>query len=150
MNELFADYIPGAWFEKGAMRKSGLLGGLSTTAAKRMRRLKHTVRGVSVSLALSFAVGSVALAATSGGTNGADLPLPPGVEQFVPPPPAQDASVGQVNESFDALFAAFRSGTKLITNDRTRGLANKAAARRGKQPDGWAKKLASDTGHAND
>ena len=149
--ETFAEYIPQEWFDRAGLRISGHVLGKSATAIKRMRRWRNSVKGVSLSVALSasLALASVSFAQTAIASNGSDLPAPPELVR-VAPPPAADASVGQINESFNELFVAFRSGIKLITNERTRELATKAAGRRGDRPEGWARKLASDVGDADD
>lgn len=150
MNELFADYIPDAWFDEQGMTRASLSLGLSATAVKRMRRWKNTAKGLAVSVAVSAAVmgGSVAFAQPAA-SNELAVPVPPSLVH-VAPPPAEGSSLGEVNKSFDALFAAIRSGQALITNERTRTLATKAAAHRNQRPEGWSRKLASDTGEADD
>lgn len=151
MTELFADYIPEAWFDDAGLRKSGKLRTTSATAVKRMRRWTNSVKQVSLSVAMSAALafGSLSFAQNATASNALDIPVPPSMLRVAPPPSA-DASLGEINESFNELFAAFRSGTKLITTERTRELATKATARRNERPEGWAHKLATDVGDAND
>lgn len=152
MIERFADYIPEAWFDEGGLRRSGrLLGGVSKTAMKRMRRWRHQAKNLSVSVAISVALAAGSLAFAEGATasNALDIPVPPGMVQ-VAPPPGKGASIGEVNESFKKLFAAFRGGVELVNNEQTLKLAEKAAARRNERPESWARKIASDIGDAND
>lgn len=151
MLELFSDYIPETWFDEDGLRKSGPLLGVSATAIKRMRRWKNSVKGVSLSIAASavFVAVSMTIAQQATASNSLNVPIHPAMAR-VAPPPAATASVGEINESFSELFAAFRSGTRLITNPHTRELADKAAARRNDRPSDWAHKLASDVGDAND
>jgi hypothetical protein len=149
MNELFADYMPEAWYEEAGLRKSAPLR-TSSTVAKRMRRLKNRAKTASISFAASaaLAIASLAVGDVSAATNALDVPPPQGI--VVAPPPGAEDALGSVNESFAQLFSAFRSGTKLITNERTRQLAKAAAERRNARPDGWARRLASDVGDADD
>ena len=151
MGELFANYVPQAWFDEAGLRKTSRTRGATATAIKRMRRWKNSVRGVSFPIAMSAALAltSMSFSQSVSANNALDLPVPPQM-LAVAPAPGADASLGEINESFTQLFAAFRSGTKLITNARTRELATKAAARRNDRPEGWAHKLASDVGDAND
>ena len=51
---------------------------------------------------------------------------------------------------FAKLLRDMRAGKKLIRNEVTRKLAEKAAKRRGVIPKDWAKRLAKDTGNATD
>jgi len=150
MNELFADYIPPAWFDEKGLRRSRPLLGLSATAVKRMRRWKNSAKNLSLSVAVSAAVIAASVSFSQpAASNELDVPLPPDILRVAPPPP-DGAPVGDVNKSFDELFAAFRSGTKLITNNRTRQLATSAARRRHIKPEDWARKLASDVKDADD
>ena len=151
MIDLFADYVPEAWFDDNGLRKAGPLLGASATAVKRMRRWKNSVKGASIFIAMSvaLAIASVSFSQSATASNSLDVPVPSALAR-VAPPPAASASVGEINESFSELFAAFRSGTKLITNPHTRELATKAAVRRHDRPEGWAHKLASDSGDASD
>ena len=149
--ETFAEYIPDSWFDRAGLRISREATDRSATAIKRMRRWRHGVTGVAVSVAVSASLGmfSVSEGLAAVGSNGADLPAPPELVRVAPPPKA-GASLGAVNDSFGELFVAFRSGTKLLSNSRSRELASRAAVRRGKRPEGWARKLASDSGTADD
>lgn len=151
INEVFADYIPLTWFDETGARIASRVRDRSATAIKRMRRWKNTAKGVSFGLALSasFALGSVSTPAGASASNCLEVPVPPEIVRLAPPPGA-DAEVGEINESFIQLFDAFRAGAPLITNERTRQLAKKAADRRGTKPEHWARKLAKDAGDAND
>ena len=148
--ETFSDYIPDEWFDRAGLRIGGAIR-TSSSAVKRMRRWKHSVKGASVAVAVSasLALGSVSLVQAAVASNGDELPAPPEIVRVAPPPEA-DATLGEVNSSFAELFVAFRKGVSLITNERTRALATKAAARRGDRPVDWARKLARDSGNADD
>lgn len=152
MSELFADYFPTEWFDNSGLRKSVKQLGLSSTAAKRMRRWRNSVTKGSISVAISAAIGLATLTYGESAvaySNEFDVPLPPGVVQVAPPPRA-DASLGEINKSFTDLFAAMRSGTKVISSPRSMELATKAAEKKDHRPDGWAHRIASDTKDAND
>ena len=119
--------------------------------AKRERRWKHFAKKMSMSMvsAAALAMASVTVADQAIASNLMELPAPPGMSPLSRTPGPQ-ATLGQVNDSFKELFAAFREGINLITNDKTHQLAEKAAVRRNDQPEGWARKLASDTKDASD
>lgn len=151
ITEAFADYIPVAWFDETGARIAGRLRQRSATAVKRMRRWKNTAKGASLTVVFSasLALGSLSTTTDASASNGRDVPLPPEIVQIAPPP-APDAALGVVNESFDQLFNAFRAGLPLINNERTRQLATKSASRRGTKPKNWARNLAKDVRDAND
>lgn len=149
MFETFSSFIPGTWFDEAGMSKSGHA--QYEYLAKRERRWKHFAKSMSMSMisAAALALASVTVADRAIASNLTDFEAPPGMSP-VGRAPGSEATLGQVNESFKELFAAFREGVNLITNDRTHQLAEKAAARRNERPKDWARKLASDTGDASD
>lgn len=151
ITEAFSDYIPVAWFDETGSRIAGRVRDRSASAVKRLRRWKNTAKGASLVIAFSasLAIASMPTTAEASASNGLLLPVPPEIVQVAPPPSA-DASLGEVNESFIQLFSAFRAGTPLINNERTRQLAKKAADRRGNKPEHWARTLAKDVGEADD
>ena len=60
MSELFAHYMPEAWFDEAGLRKTGrLIGGASATAIKRMKRWKHRAKDLSLRLAISAALAEI-------------------------------------------------------------------------------------------
>lgn len=149
MLDAFACYIPSRWFDDAGMSKGG--GVQEDVRPNQKRRWKNSARSMplSVAAAAAFAIASLMLAENATASNVMAIAAPGGVSPLKRSP-GSGASVGQINDSFKDLFAAFRSGTKLITNDRTFQLAEKAAARLNDRPQGWSKKLASDVGDASD
>jgi hypothetical protein len=62
-------------------------------------------------------------------------------------------SLGDINRSFGVLLEAFRSAKPLLTDDRTRQIAERAASRRNEKVvdiEAWAQKLAADVKDADD
>lgn len=150
MIDAFASYMPSRWFDEAGMSKPGHAQG--AVRAKRDRRWKNSSKKMSMSVvaAAALAVASVLVSEVATASSHVDFAAPPGMSA-VGRAAGPDASLGQINESFEELFSAFRDGVKLITNERTLKLAEKASLRRNERPDqGWARRLASDVGEAND
>lgn len=97
----------------------------------------------------AIAISSLLLTDGAIASNLMAMAAPPGMSPIARAP-GQDATVGEINESFKELFSAFRDGVKLISNDKTLRLAEKAAVRRNDRPNGWARKIASDVEDASD
>lgn len=149
MLDSFSSFIPNAWFDDAGMSKGGHAQG--DLRAKKERRWKHSAKSmpVSVMAAAALAISSLLLAEGAIASNVMAVAAPPGLSPLGRSPGA-DATVGQINDSFKELFSAFRDGVKLITNDKTLRLAEKASERRDDRPKGWARKLASDVKDASD
>jgi hypothetical protein len=149
MLDTFSSFIPGAWFDEAGLSKGGHA--QEETRAKRERRWTHSVKSMAISVISVAALAIASLFVSEGATasNLLAMVAPQGMSP-VGRAPGPEATLGQINESFKGLFAAFREGVELVTNDRTLRLAEKAAARRNDRPKDWARKLASDVGDASD
>lgn len=149
MFDSFSSFIPTAWFDEAGLSKGG--SAQEGVRAKRERRWSHSVKTIPMAVisagVLAFSSLLVANQVTASNLSG--LVAPEGLSP-VGRAPGQDASLGQINESFKELFSAFRQGVALVTNERTLQLAQKATSRRNERPEGWAKKLASDVEDASD
>ena len=149
MLEKFSNVIPGSWFDEAGMSKSGYA--RESFHAKLERRWQHVAKKMSMSVvsAAALVMASLTISTDATASNLMEFAAPPGMSPLGHAP-GPLASPGEINKSFKELFTAFREGANLITNDKTRLLAEKAAARRNERPEGWARKLASDTEDAND
>ena len=149
MLENFSSFVPGTWFDEAGMTKGGHA--QETFHAKRERHWKHFAKKLYISIisASAFAISSITYVDLAIASNLAEFAAPPGMSAVGRAADSQ-ATPGEVNESFKELFAAFRDGVNLITNVKTHELAEKATVRRNERPEGWARKLASDTKDASD
>ena len=150
MNEILSDYSPTRWFSEGGL-----------TVPRREeheqkpshgeRKWRNKAKSISLTLLAASAIAATSLSLSQAATaSNAQEILPPKGISLISTAPGPGATLGEINDSFNELFAAFRGGMGLITNSKTRDLAVKAAARRNIRPEGWARKIASDVGDADD
>lgn len=149
MNEILSDYSPLTWFGAGGLtvpRKEP-----EQRPPRVERKWRNKARALSLTLLAAGAIAATSLTFSEAATasNVREI-LPPKGISLVSAAPGPGATLGEINDSFNELFAAFRSGMRLITNSRTGDLAVKAAARRDIRQEGWARGLASDVGDADD
>lgn len=149
MNEILSDYSPATWFGKGGLtvpRREH-----EERSSRVDRKWRNKARALSLTLLAASAIAAISLSFSEVATasNAREI-LPPKGISLVSTAPGPGATLGEINDSFNELFSAFRGGMRLITNSKTRDLAVKAAARRNIRPEGWARKIMSDVGDADD
>jgi hypothetical protein len=147
----FDAYVPGLWFEEGALisRDYASLADEAEVTEAGEKRMNHWTDAVDVAVGDTVAVNRLVVSTPP--TDSVLRDYRAAGEDW-PGAKFPQHSASSMNEEFAKLFTDFRSGVRLINNEQLRAKAKAASALRHKQPDAksWAKKLADDVKDADD